>query len=311
MKTFQEDELLEFSRIINPGVADVDLPDLMAVGLFGDESESHDPHVFTLAGFITSPTGWQHFVPHWREMLCKVGPYPVDAFHSNPIEKAKPPFDGWTIEQRDSLVTRAVDILADPVNACSNLYAIGCTLVVDDLKAAVPSLLGRARTQDLYVQCYLVLFHNILKFSPFKGIDFIFDRKAKAEGRVKAHFDAAKEILDKDPETAGRLNECIFRDDRKFMPLQAADLLAYELRRRTWDRVKDHAIPIRPTYQKLKDVFEKTATDSKPPYRQRIFRCYDRRFIEGLSTTFKEPEYQPITSEDASYLWFHMDIAED
>ena len=75
----------------------------MAVALYGDESESQAPGVFTLAGFIASSVvGWKDFIPAWREMLCTVGPYPVDAFHSNLIDKAEPPFDGWNREYFDA-----------------------------------------------------------------------------------------------------------------------------------------------------------------------------------------------------------------
>src|SRR6267143_579291 len=98
----------------------------MAVTLYGDESESQDPSVFTLAGFIASTiTGWKDFIPAWREMLSTIGPYPVDAFHANVIDKGEPPFDGWRSAEREALTTRAVDILAD-TTISANLYAIGC-----------------------------------------------------------------------------------------------------------------------------------------------------------------------------------------
>src|SRR4051812_22241009 len=41
-------------------------PRSVAVCFYGDESESHDPHVFTLAGFIATPSAWSAFVPAWR-----------------------------------------------------------------------------------------------------------------------------------------------------------------------------------------------------------------------------------------------------
>jgi len=52
---------------------------------------------------------------------------------------------------------------------------------------------------ELYVRCYTVLFNTIREFSPFKGIDLVFGRKAKAEGRVQSHFTRAKAMLDADP----------------------------------------------------------------------------------------------------------------
>jgi hypothetical protein len=316
LRTIQEaaeshfEELVDFIRLLNPGVADCALPPFMAVALYGDESESHEPHVFTLAGFVASPSAWENFIPAWREMLCSVGPYPVEALHTNVLERGRPPFDGWVREEREALIARAVDILTD-TTLCANLYAISCTFMLDELNDRIPCIFEKAKTQEIYERCYRVVFENILKFSPFKGIDFIFDRKAKVEGRVQAHFEAAKAELDKDPDTNGRLNECIFRDDRKFMPLQAADLLAFEIRRRVWDKSRDASAPLRPTYQKLKDVFAKTHPAAKPPYRQRIFRCYNGKFIDDVMGALAAPEHQPINAADVWYLWNHMDAPED
>src|SRR5262249_16619409 len=159
---------------LNPGVSDDALPPVMAVALYGDESESQDPHVFTLAGFIASPSAWRDFVPAWREMLCSVGPYPVDALHTNLLGQAKAPFDGWAPEQREALVTRAVDVLAD-TNLCANLYAISCTFMLDELKAKIPGVFEKMKTPEIYERCYRVVLYNMMKFSPFMGIDFIFD----------------------------------------------------------------------------------------------------------------------------------------
>jgi hypothetical protein len=42
----------------------------MAIGLYCDESETAGK-VFTLAGFMASPSGWKSFVPKWRQMLWR------------------------------------------------------------------------------------------------------------------------------------------------------------------------------------------------------------------------------------------------
>ncbi|HEY2150307.1 MAG TPA: DUF3800 domain-containing protein [Vicinamibacterales bacterium] len=297
-------------RGLSAGADDAKLGFVMAITLYVDESESQTPAVFTLAGFAASPVGWRDFIPAWREMLCSIGPYPVDAFHANRIDKGEPPFDGWKPEERAALFARAVDILAD-TQITSNLYAIGCSFVIDDMLANLPSCLGDKSTPDIYERCYRVLFYNILKFSPFMGVDFVFDKKKKSEHKVKGHFDRVKETSKRDSAMVGTLGECAFEDDRKVMPLQAADLLAFELRRRAWDRKRNDSLPIRRTYQRLKDVFKKTSVDARPPYRQRIFRCYDNTFIKNLLTEVAKPEHQPITEGDVTYLWYHMDAPED
>ena len=78
-----------------------------------------------------------------------------------------------------------------------------------------------------------------------------------------------------------------------------------------WDRARDDTIPIRPTYQRFKEIFDITRPEARPLYRQRLLRCYDKRFVDRLRETLLEPEYQPITDDDTLDLWYHMDAPED
>jgi len=276
----------------------------MAVGFYAYESESTGK-VFTLAGFMATPSAWDSFVPKWREMLCNTGPYPVDAFHSADIEAARPPFDGWTYEQRQKLVDNALDLLTD-TSLCANLFAVGCTFVLQDFDIFTPNILGDiAHTYNL---CYRVVLHNIMSTWLVNGIDFIFDDKEKVKGRVEAHFNNSKAVLDKNPKTAGKLNQLVFRDDRKVIPLQAADLLAYEIRRHTWTRIEKGEVPMRSAYRRIKEAF--VVEPEKPPYRQRLFRCYDKRFILRLAA---EAHAQNCLDDTDKFmdLWYYLDAPED
>lgn len=51
-----------------------------------------------------------------------------------------------------------------------------------------------------------------------------------------------------------------------------------------WSESKRNQKLIRPTFQKIKDVFQPTTVSAKPPYRQRIIRCYDARAIDLIAT---------------------------
>jgi hypothetical protein len=298
--------LVELSQLANPGIPVDELPPIMAIGFYGDESEATGK-VFTLAGFMAAPTGWDHFIPKWREMLCNTGPYPVDAFHSADIEAAKPPFDGWPIEARRKLVDNAVDLLCD-TDLCGNLYAVACTFVIPDFHAMDPTFLGNiAKT---YEWAYRVLLHNILATWVFNGYEFYFDEKEKVKGRVEKHFNDSKASLDKNPAYAGKLSNISWRDDRKVIPLQAADLLAYEIRRHTWTRLERGEVPMRSAYQRIKDTF--AVSPEKPPYRQRLFRCYDRRFVDSvLSEMHVRQQDHELTETEVIDLWYLHDAPED
>jgi len=277
----------------------------MAVGFYADESESTG-EVFTLAGFIATPGAWDRFVPRWRQMLCDTGPYPVDAFHAADIEAARPPFDGWPIQARQQLVQNALGLLEDK-SLCQNLSAVSCTFVMKDIQAVAPKLLGNGSVADVYERCYRVVFQNILNRWVYNGIDFIFDDKEKVKGRVQDHFNKAKATLDRNPTYAGKLNECLFRDDRKVIPLQAADLLAYEVRRYVWERLTKPNPPVRPAYQRIKDSF--AVRLNQGPYRERLFRCYDKRFLDSVMRAMADNPQ--ITEAEVIDLWYLGDAPED
>jgi hypothetical protein len=275
----------------------------VSVTFYADESESTG-EVFTVAGFMATPSAWQRFIPRWRQMLSDTGPYPVDAFHAADVEAGRPPFDGWSDNARAALVQNALAVIADK-SLCQNLYAISCSFVLPDYQ-----LLSKGKKSsiaDHYERCYRVVFQNILNRWVYNGIEFVFDNKEKVKGRVQTHFNRAKEQLDKMPLYRGKLESCSFRDDRVAVPLQAADLLAYEVRRRVWERLRNPNAPVRNAYQRIKDSFAVRQTAG--PYRERLFRCYDERFFTTLLATMAE---QPgITETEVIDLWYLSDAPED
>lgn len=51
------------------------------------------------------------------------------------------------------------------------------------MNAREPGITGRNRTQDIYELSYLVVFHDMLKFSPFMALDLLEAEKTRdAEG---------------------------------------------------------------------------------------------------------------------------------
>jgi hypothetical protein len=274
--------------------------------LYGDESESTG-EVFTIAGFLASPSAWDKFIPRWREMLCDTGPYPVNAFHAADVEAGKRPFDGWPPEARNQLVENALGLLTDQ-NLCSNLYAVSCSYVIQECAAFDNRSLGTGSVPDIYERCYRGLFYSVLTRWSFNGLDFIFDNKDKVRGRVQKHFEGAKAVLDESPGYLGKLNRVSFRNDRDVIPLQAADLLAYEVRRHIWTRLqRGDSVEHRPAYQRIKDSFPVRAEG--PPYRERLFRCYDRRFLAACADAVRQKP--SMAAAEKVNMWYVMEAPED
>ena len=233
-------------------------------------------------------------------MLADAGPSPVPVFHAVDVEQGKSPFDGWTIDERRALVDEALNLLLDP-RLCANLYAVGCTIVVDDFGTLLTGG-SKPTVAKLYELCYYTVFREVFQCSPFMGSDFVFDEKDKVKGAIEKRFEDTRAWFDADPQLKGKLNHCVFQDDRKCVPLQAADLLAYELRRRAWDRAQDEHAPTRPAYARIMNTFRDSSTT--PPYRLRRFRRYDRRFRDAVQRAWDAGTLTP----DA---WFTLPAPED
>jgi hypothetical protein len=91
----------------------------------------------------------------------------------------------------------------------------------------------------------------------------------------------------------GKVHTIAFEDDRVLIQLQAADYLAYEVRRGSFNRRRDRVYVERQPYARLKQ-------------REHSFRCYGRNFIANLLTAMAA---NPTAS--VMELWFTVDAPED
>ena len=116
--------------------------------------------------------------------------------------------------------------------------------------------------------CYQSLFSQVVDRPQVqKGLRFVFDEKKGVEGKLLERFRAAR--LAFNAEDWGYLDDCSFEDDRRVLPLQAADFLAYEVRRFVYQRITAPDRPERVCFSRLKQ-------------RQHCFRRYDKQFVEAL-----------------------------
>jgi len=65
----------------------------------------------------------------------------------------------------------------------------------------------------------------------------------------------------------------------------------------------------RSTNVPIKDAFAPISVEAKPPYRVRLFRCYDEDFIYNLAAEVQSRDQ--ISEDEFVDLWFHMDATED
>lgn len=252
-RDFTEGQWVELSRFWWPR-SDA-LPPVAMINIYCDESD--DGTTYALAGWIASPSAWDRFVPVWGQMLRDnplVDGSPMPSFHASEIVERQnisdSRFKGWTFDQEVKAFSQACDILLDRQHL-ANAWRIGVSIV---FPADVQGVSRRERDEASWLMLFDRLFWLLLRQLPaFNGISFVFDNKPSVSDNVNRYFYAAKTALNEI--APGKLldDAVAFRADEFALPLQAADLLAYEWRKRTSDRIWSPGKATRRSYQRLKD----------------------------------------------------------
>ena len=199
-----------------------------------DESGTADSPMLVLAGYMADASKWTRFQREWRKILLE---FQIPYFHMNECAHFRGPFEGWTESRRKDLLGR----LAFTITTTAG-WSLSCSIPMKDYNEVVPEWM-RKRLVNPYFFCVWACFPIV--FRCYRGgkisgerIDFVFDHKAGAAGEARKilQFQRGAPLLTEDEKKA--LGSVRFDDDCKVLPLQAADYLAYEVRkyRQGWTR---------------------------------------------------------------------------
>lgn len=187
--------------------------------------------ILTVAGYIARPSQWKLFTRDWTRVLKPTG---IKVYHATDAQALEKQFKGWTGQQVGELCSRLLPIIPR--------YARGASVSIDmrEFRAAVghrPELMRVFSTP--YNACFHWFTMSLLDWADRAGSEpkFAFvheinDMKAQAiEGFewVKKHSPFGN---------GGSLLSLSFADKDEFVPLQAADILAFEVNKRLKDQSK-------------------------------------------------------------------------
>jgi hypothetical protein len=235
----------------------------------GTELNQH-PY-FVLGGFVSSVERWAEFSSDWQAVL-DMEPR-LEYFkmsHAGSLNEQFSPARGWDRPMRDARLAKFVEV--------ARSYPIYRTSVAVDKALFSEHIAGldlpnpRPTAKDPY---YLA-FHNLvtglpllqagnIKSVPKDGkIDFIFDYQCKTGIRASAAWEDVKTNvlprlkMDGVPDVMPFLGSPpIFRDEKEFLPLQAADLYVWHVRRHLRN---NRVLEVRPT-PILKRLYEIPGND--------------------------------------------------
>lgn len=220
-----------------------------------DESVGGNPKHFVLSGYVSDRRGWQMFEREWRAALKDENlPY----LHMKEFEHGQ---DGTPFERfgghdkrdlRERIQRRFVAIVANPR---FNLFGLYAAFREDDFATVAPLMekffpgKGRGKPYLLAFELVIHRFFAVLRahgyaFTDDELVNFVFDQRSD-NGIAKSIYD---HLVKYDRiKFRAHLGMLCFADMRKFVALQASDMLAYEaMKERTrGDR------PRRPLYDRL------------------------------------------------------------
>jgi hypothetical protein len=200
-----------------------------------DDSGTKGTHpIFTLAGFIGPAEKWAALSNSWREYL-KASPS-IDYLKMKEAAKLDGEFNRWEPKDRNDKLHGFIDI----IKRHAPQKAIHVTIDLKDFERHMAPNLYQPMSSPYFVGAHAILAgigHEILDSgAPLEEPEIFFDEQLIFGPRLKMWYPlikaAMKERKDYD---LGRLytalpNDLMFRDDKIFVPLQAADVLAWLVR---------------------------------------------------------------------------------
>jgi len=218
---------------------------------YADESGTHDPtgqhhgsEVALVVGLIADKAAWDDvFDQQWLSVLESYGikvPFRMSEFMDKTNGPRNPewPYLAWSNEKRNDFMMELIPIARD-----SAWFGVGGAVNVADYDQYLPDWI-KDDAQHPYTFCFQLLLQTLLPIleenldpplEPDDQIAFFFDQQKQFEKRAKLAFDRVKCLRDGND----RMGALAFVDKRRYIPLQAADLIAYLIRSGQAKRVKD------------------------------------------------------------------------
>jgi hypothetical protein len=203
---------------------------------YADESgHSKDPNCrfASLAGFVGSEQEWNDFERDWKSAIDEyIGGHEL---HMKNFGRGEL-YSGWSTEKLDSFMLRLIAAIVD-----SGVHAVGCVVSLDAYEGLNPEL--KTITKDPYYMAFQEVTKGLaLRGSPIHSEDFnsidpvamvyAYQKEygATDAGRAQQLWQITKDNRERFP-WSDWMGTYTSAKPKDLLPLQAADLFAYELTR--------------------------------------------------------------------------------
>jgi len=227
---------------------------LVNITVYADESGTHDTkgkqpgsQIATIGGYAGFNDDWIKFCGEWQ---AELDTYCVPYFHFSDFADKKRraedknfPYYGWNAERLDAFLYGMASIAGNrvrfPFGPSLNLVVFNEPDTKNDLRKIGLSEVQINSSYIVYMACFHEFFDLFLEDLRIRlpdfneSISFVFEQNTDVWWDIAAH-EMFKLFKQKD----SRLDAIMFGDKRKFLPLQAADMIAYRLHQRKMNELK-------------------------------------------------------------------------
>lgn len=198
---------------------------LIVLDAYFDDSGTHDGSpVVSVAGYLGLPAQWISFETEWKSAIAEFG---LNHFGMADYSNKAKPYCEWTEEQRYARFAKLMKIC--------NAYALGSIGIAVATESFNRVMSGKAKRICggpyglAAIACFLRVAELVKSLSSEAWIAYIFESGTVGAGEVLKVFQ--KNERDESQKHQLRLLSLRFENKRQFVPLQAADIVAYEMYR--------------------------------------------------------------------------------
>jgi hypothetical protein len=256
--------------------------DFSMLTAYFDDSGTHDgSDIVLMGGFFGHLNQWDLFSELWAKQLADPCPAraPLSRFHMAECQAGDGEFLGWKRVETDYLVHELGGVVIK-----AGVYGFGGAIARKHFDQLIAGDLRRS-LGDAETFCLINCFTKIVRFAealfPGHDIALVFDDRPQQHRNVQKIYDVYRGLIGGyGPPPGPQIISVSFASSRKILPLQAADLFAWEVYQDSLDSLAGR-------------------TEKQPPRRKQLERLIKtgRVRIEFLSPThirsMAQQQYDP------------------
>lgn len=201
-----------------------------------DESMDDQTGIFVLAGYVATLGQWEEFDRLWRVALRNDG---LAEFKASDCESGRREFKGWTVGRRRGSCERFTSVIrgARLTGGASVIDLRAYAHHRQEIESLRTIPTGHGANVVRYGDPYYLAFQHVTEIltlktkqaPPEEHVTFIFDLNNAYKDKARVLFDGVRG--DTTNTFHDRMGSATFADSKAHPGLQAADLLAFEVRR--------------------------------------------------------------------------------